>query len=97
MLTASDKALNKLQEWLMQKYYQTGVGFRILAISKESGEPRYAIKLDRQHQGDKIADLNGIKFLFEPASTIAFTDYELDYLDEPGGGFILRKSGGNNG
>ena len=97
MITASDKALNKLQEWLMQKYYETGIGFRILAVSKEFGEPRYAIKLDRQREGDKVAELNGIKFLFDPASAAAFTDYELDYLDEPGGGFVLRKRGGNDG
>lgn len=96
VITASDKALNKLHEWLTQKYFETGIGFRILANSNESGKPTYNIKLDRQRQGDEVAEVNGIKFLLDPASAVEFTGYELAYLDEPDGGFILREHGGKD-
>jgi|GEM_PF-1751354 len=96
VITASDKALNKLHEWLTQKYFETGIGFRILANSNESGKPTYSIKLDRQRQGDEVAEVNGIKFLLDPASAGEFTNCELDYVDEPNGGFVLRKCGGND-
>lgn len=96
MLTASNQALNKLQEWLAHKYFETDIGFRIFALSNEFGKPTYSIKLDRQRQGDEVAELNGIKFLLDPASAGEFTDCELDYVDEPDDGFILRKRGGKD-
>jgi Fe-S cluster assembly iron-binding protein IscA len=97
MLTVSDKALNRLHKWLTQKYFETGVGFRVLVITDESGKPTYGIKLDRQRQGDEVTELNGIKLLLDPASAAEFADYDLDYLDEPDGGFVLKKRGGNDG
>jgi len=91
VITASDKALNKLQEWLAHKYFETGIGFRILTSTNKFGELRYGMKLDRQCQGDEVAELNGIKLLLDPASTGEFTNCELDYVDEPDSGFVLRK------
>jgi Fe-S cluster assembly iron-binding protein IscA len=96
VITASDKALNKLHEWLTQKYFETDIGFRILAISNEFGKTTYSIKLDRQRQGDEVVEVNGIKFLLDRASAVEFTGYELAYLDEPDGGFVLRKHGGKD-
>jgi Fe-S cluster assembly iron-binding protein IscA len=91
VITASDKALNKLNEWLTQKYFETGIGFRILTNSNDAGKLTYSIKLDRQRQDDEVAEVNGIRFLMDPASALEFTGYELAYLDEPDGGFVLRK------
>ena len=96
MITASDRAIEKLQDWLAHKYFETGIGFRIFASATESGEPASGIKLDRQRQGDAVTELDGIKVFLDPASTAQFADYELDYL-EPDGGFVLRKVGANEG
>ncbi len=96
MITASDKALSKLHEWLTQKYFATGIGFRLLALNKEFGKTTYGIKLDRQRQGDEVVEVSGIKFLLDSASAAQFTGYELAYLDEPDGGFVLRKHGGKD-
>jgi Fe-S cluster assembly iron-binding protein IscA len=96
VITASDKALSKLHEWLTQKYFETDIGFRLLANSNDSGNPTYSIKLDRQRQGDEVAEVNGVKFLLDPASAVEFTGYELAYLDGPDGGFVLRKCGGKD-
>ena len=94
MITASDRAIEKLQAWLAYKYFETGgVGFRIFASATESGKPTSVIKLDRQCQGDEVTELDGIKVFLDPASAAQFADYELDYL-EPDGGFVLRKGGG---
>jgi len=97
VITASDKALNKLHEWLTQKYFETGIGFRLFTLRNEFCKPIYIIKLDRQHREDEVAELNGIRFLLDPASADEFTGYELTYLDEPDGGFLLMKNGGNDG
>lgn len=96
MINVSGKALNKLHEWLTQKYFETGIGFRLVTNTNESGKPTYSIKLDRQCQGDEVVEVNGIKFLLDPATAVEFTGYELSYLDEPDGGFVLRKCGGKD-
>lgn len=97
MITASDKALEKLQEWLAHKSFETGIGFRILTVTNEFGKPAYGIKLDKQRQGDEVTEFDGVRLLLDPASATEVTDYELDYLDELNGGFVLRQRGVNNG
>ena len=96
MITASDKAIEKLQEWLAHQCFETGIGFRIFADTTQSGKPTSGIKLDRQRQGDEVTELDDIKVFLDPASTAQFADYELDYL-EPDGGFVFRKVGANEG
>lgn len=97
MISASDKALNKLQEWLAHRSFETGIGFRILAVTNEFGKPAYGIKLDKQHQGDEVVEFDGIRLLLDSVSAAEFIDYDLDYVDELNGGFVLKKRGGNDG
>lgn len=90
MITASDKAADKLREQLLDKCFEMGVGFRFQVTTDESGKSAFSIKLDKQHQEDESAQLNGVKVFMDPASASQIKDCQLDYLDEPDGGFILK-------
>ena len=90
MLSTSSKAVGKLREQLIHKCFETGIGFRILVNIGESGKATFSIKLDRQHQGDKVIDSGDVKVFLDPASAAQIRDHQLDYHDEPGGGFFLK-------
>lgn len=92
MITVSDKALDKLQEWLARKYFETGIGFRIFVFKDEAGRVKYSIKLDKPRQGDEVAEVNGTRLLLDSDSASELTGYELAYASEPDGGFVLKKS-----
>ena len=62
----------------------------MLVNASESGKANFIIKLDRQHQGDEVIESNGVKVFWDPASATRISDYQLDYEDEPDGGFFLR-------
>lgn len=95
MLTASNKAIEKLQQKLVAACSEMGIGFKIFAQTDESGKENFNIKIAKQPRGDEVLDLHSIKMFLDPASTAKLENYELDYLDEPDGGFLLRnrKSG----
>ncbi len=91
MLTASEVAASKLQEQLVHKCAEIGIGFRVIVNTDKSDMTTYSIRLDRQQQGDKVREINGIKVLMDQCSAALIDDYELDYIDQPDGGFTLRK------
>jgi Fe-S cluster assembly iron-binding protein IscA len=91
MLTASEVAARKLQEQLVHKCAEMGIGFRVIVNTDKSGMTTYSIKLDRQHQEDKVKEIDGVKMLLDQPSAALIDDYELDYIDQPDGGFMLRK------
>lgn len=97
MVTTSNKAAKRLREQLIDKCFEAGIGFRILVNASEPGKTTFDIKLDRQHQGDEVMESNSVKVFLDPASAARIGEYQLDYLDEPDGGFVLRKCGGNDG
>lgn len=90
MVSTSSKAAKQLREQLINKCFEAGIGFRMLVNAGDSGKATFSIKLDRQHQGDEVIESNGIKVLLDLASASQISDYQLDYQDEPDGGFFLK-------
>lgn len=90
MVTFSNKAAVELKEQLINKCFETGIGFRMLVKPAELGEGKFIIKLDKQRKGDEVIDLDGVRVFVDPMSITRISDYQLDYEDEPGGGFYLK-------
>ena len=90
MVSISNKAVATLREQLIHKCSEVGIGFRLLVSSDKSVKAAFTMKLDRQHQGDKVIDLGGVKVFLDPSSAAQISDYQLDYQDEPEGGFLLK-------
>lgn len=90
MLTASNKAIEKLQQKLVAACFEMGIGFKIFVQTDESGKANFNIKLAKQPRGDEVINLDSIKVFLDTASAAKLGNYELDYLDEPDGGFLLR-------
>ena len=90
MVSISNEAAAKLREQLIHKCFQAGIGFRMCVNTDKSGRATFSIKLDRQHQRDKVIDSGGLKVLLDPSSATQISDRQIDYLDEPDGGFFLK-------
>lgn len=89
-LIASDKAAEKLKEDLVKRCLNIGLGYRVINNTAESGNATFSMELDKEHPGDEVVVLNGIRIFLDPANAALLKDYELDYLDEPSGGFRLE-------
>jgi len=89
-LTVSDKAAEKLKEDLIQRCLNVGLGYRLINNTAEPGKDTFSMELDKEHPGDEVVVLNGIRVFLDPANAARLKDYELDYLDEPSGGFLLE-------
>ena len=90
MVSTSKKAARRLREQLINKCFEVGIGFRMLVNAGESGKATFSIKLDRQHRGDEVIESNGVKVFLDPASAARISSYQLDYQDEPDGGFFIN-------
>jgi iron-sulfur cluster assembly protein len=90
MVSTSNKAAEQLREQLINKCFEAGIGFRVLVNASESSKATFSIKLDRQNMKDEVLESNGIKLFLDPASAARISGYQLDYQDEPDGGFILK-------
>jgi Fe-S cluster assembly iron-binding protein IscA len=90
MVNTTDKATRRLREHLIDKCFQVGIGFRVFVNPGESDKATFSIKLDRERPHDQIIESNGVKLFMDPASAARISDYQLDYRDEPDGGFLLR-------
>jgi Fe-S cluster assembly iron-binding protein IscA len=100
MVSISNKAAAMLREQLINKFFETDIGFRILVSDNEPGRENLSIKIDRQKQSDKIIDSSGVKVFLDPICADRISAYQLDYHDGPNSGFFLStkketKSGKN--
>lgn len=90
MVNTTNKAAKRLREHLIDKCFEAGIGFRMLVNSGESGKATFSIKLDRESPEDQVIESNGVKLFLDPPSAARISDYQLDYCDEPDGGFFLK-------
>jgi Fe-S cluster assembly iron-binding protein IscA len=90
MLSISRKAAERLREELIHKCFQVDIGFRILVTTGEAGKATFNIKFDMQRQGDEVIESEGVKVFLDASSAAQIKDYQVDYHDEPGGGFFLK-------
>jgi Fe-S cluster assembly iron-binding protein IscA len=89
-MTVSEKAVQRLEDYLIQRCFDAGLGFRVANDGHESGHAVVSIKLDYEHTGDEVTTSQGIRIFVDPASATVLKDCNLDYVDEPTGGFCLR-------
>ena len=92
MITISSEAAERLKEQLVHRFFETGIGFRVLVNAGDSGEATFGIKLDRQHDGDKVIESGGIKLFLDAPSAARIRKCQLDYTDKPEGGFYLNEA-----
>jgi len=90
MVSTSNEAAKRLREQLINKCFEAGIGFRMLVNTGESGKATFSIKVDMQQQGDEVIESNGVKVFLDPTSAARISNYQLDYQDEPDGGFFLK-------
>lgn len=88
-MTITDKAAQMLKDDLIQRFLNTGLGFRIVNNGNGTIERAISIKIDHEYPGDKVIDSYGIKIFLDPATAAALEDYELD-LNDPDGTFCLK-------
>ena len=91
MITISSEAAERLKEQLVHRCFETGIGFRMLVNTGESGEVTFSIKLDRQHERDKVIESGGVKLFLDAPSASRVGKCQLDYSDKPKGGFALSR------
>jgi Fe-S cluster assembly iron-binding protein IscA len=96
MITTSEKAAEKLKEALLKKFFDIGLGYRIVEnITNYASSDILTMELDKENPGDEVIDLKGIRILIDPRHAVQLADYELDYIDGPEGGFFLRQNANN--
>jgi len=93
MIVASDRAIEKLRERLIESAFKAGLGFRMLVTADKRGQRSFIIKLDRQHPEDRVVELGNVKAFLDSTTAGQIGDRQIDYLDEPDGGFILNDYG----
>jgi Fe-S cluster assembly iron-binding protein IscA len=91
MIQVSMRAADKLKEELVKKCLDAGIGFRIMINLNNEGKVSPVMKFDRQHQGDTVLDLGGVKLFSNPEEVAQVKGYHLDYLENPDMGFYLVK------
>jgi Fe-S cluster assembly iron-binding protein IscA len=90
MITASDKAIEKLREYLIESAFKAGLGFRLFVITDRAGKTTFSIKLDRQRQEDEVVKLGNVKAFLDSATSGQIGKCQIDYSEEPDGGFVLQ-------
>ena len=90
MFSISSRAVERLREELIHKCFEIGVGFRIAVTTDEFGKATFSMKFDRQRQGDEVIESDGVKLFLDASSAAQIKDCQVDYHDEPGGGFFLK-------
>ena len=91
-MRTSKKAIEKLKEELVNRFTSNGLGFRVCQDLHEPSNPKLALKLDTENPNDETIKSNGVKLFLDQTSSSNLRDFELDYIDGPAGGFVLRDS-----
>ena len=89
MLT-SEKAGEKLKEELVNRVSHVGLGFRIYKDTGSLNGFNLALKLDKKNPDDETIESQGVSLFLDPDYSSQLKDLELDYVDGPTGGFVLK-------
>jgi Fe-S cluster assembly iron-binding protein IscA len=91
-MMTSEKAIEKLKDELINRVSHIGLGFRVYKELSGAGSSRLALKLDNRSPDDETIELHGIRLFIDPHNAAQLKDLELDYIDGPTGGFILKNN-----
>lgn len=92
-MITTQKATEKLKENLVKRCFDVGLGFRLISNGHGSSPQACSMKMDQKCPGDEVVEMGGIRIYLDPVSASEVKNYELDYIDEPGGGFCLKTPG----
>jgi len=92
MMVASKRATEKLKEELITRCFESGLGVRLFSCADASGNPRFNIKFDNRYPQDEVMELHGVRVFLDPVSAANLRGCQLDYLEGPEGGFLLKNS-----
>ncbi|MDJ0274254.1 MAG: iron-sulfur cluster biosynthesis family protein [Nitrososphaerota archaeon] len=92
-LRVTERALEKMREVL--KEVGGEVGIRIFVTEGCCCGPQYGLALeDREYEGDRVVNVDGVKFFIDSFSAERIGEVELDYDVTPfGEGFLVRRLG----
>jgi len=85
--------LGKTSGQLLEWCYYNNFGFTLTVSADESGNIVPSVEPGWHQEGTEIVQVRGFKFFLDMASADMVKGGELDYCDEPGGGFCLGKCG----
>lgn len=89
----TERALEKMKEVLREVGGEAGI--RIFVTEGCCCGPQYGLALeDREYEGDRIVNVDGVKFFIDSSSAERMGEIELDYGVTPfGEGFLVRRLG----
>jgi len=90
-MKTSEKAIEKLKDEMVNRVSHIGLGFRVCKNTTEEGNSGLALKLDNRGPDDETIESHGIYLFIDSHSAAMLKDLELDYVDGPAGGFILKE------
>jgi Fe-S cluster assembly iron-binding protein IscA len=89
-MITSEKAGEKLKNELIARISRAGLGFRVYQEPDGDDRARLALKLDKKNSDDETIESNGVSLFLSPGYSSRLKDLELDYVDGPSGGFVLK-------
>jgi Fe-S cluster assembly iron-binding protein IscA len=89
-INISEKALDRLKMKLLDSLQEVDIGFRMEVIGDDLSDLTLNIRLDKKRAGDEVYEKDGIKMFLNPENKFSFEEYQLDYEDDSGEGFIIK-------
>jgi Fe-S cluster assembly iron-binding protein IscA len=89
-MITSEKAVEKLKEEMVNRFSNFGFGFRVYQDLDGKGSSRLVLKLDKKSPHDETIESNGVCLFLDPTNSAQLKDLELDYIDGPTGGFVIK-------
>jgi len=89
MLT-SEKAGEKLEEELVKRISNVDLGFRIYPDKEGITDSNLILKLDTKKPNDQTIKSYGVNIFLDLKYSSQLKHMELDYIEGPTGGFILK-------
>lgn len=91
MVTLTDSAVNKIQEFFNSEPEAKGKSLRVGVQPGGCSGYGYSFSFDDKQEGDAELKFNGFTVLIDPQSAPFLKDSEIDYREDPAGaGFKIR-------
>lgn len=90
-MITTERAIEKLKADLINRFKETGLGFKVMHDENEPVQINLGITIDHASEMDQVIEADGIRFFLDPPLAAMLDDYELDYTDDIPGGFYLKK------
>jgi Fe-S cluster assembly iron-binding protein IscA len=92
MITIKANAKEQLKTALLEKVYDSSIGFRVQVSKDDDGKIVSGLKFCGKIDGDLEQDVEGIKIFFNKEADELLKNYTLEFLSGHNGGFYLVKN-----